>query len=146
MTGFRRLDQKVSASPQIGEAGVAEAARQGFAMIVNNRPDGEAEDQPAGTLIEQAARSAGLDYLAIPVGHAGFSEPQIEEMRRTLARADGPVLAFCRSGTRSALLWALAEAKAGRDPDELAEAAAAAGYDVSPVRFMLDMFASQARR
>ncbi len=110
---------------------------------MNNRPDGEADDQPPGAVIAQAVHSAGMAYHAIPIGGAGFSEPQVEEMRRVLAQADGPVLAYCRSGTRSTLLWALAEAKAGRDPNELTEQAAAAGYDVSPVRVMLDMFAAQ---
>jgi uncharacterized protein (TIGR01244 family) len=65
-------------------------------------------------------------------------------MARALEGAAGPVLAYCRSGTRSTLLWALAEASTGADPDDLAAAAAQAGYDVSPIRTLLDMLAARA--
>jgi uncharacterized protein (TIGR01244 family) len=65
-------------------------------------------------------------------------------MAAALEGASGPVLAYCRSGTRSTLLWALAEASKGADPDELAAAAARAGYDVSPIRTLIDMLAARA--
>ena len=139
---FRKLSDSVSASPQIGLAEVTAAAAQGFALIVNNRPDGESDDQVAGAEIEAAAKAAGLGYIAIPVTHAGFSEAQVSAMAAALAQADGPVLAYCRSGTRSTLLWALAEAKAGAEPDRIAEAAAQAGYDITPVRAIVDMLAA----
>ncbi|RPF71277.1 TIGR01244 family sulfur transferase [Aurantiacibacter spongiae] len=134
MSDFRRLTDQVWASPQITLDDVAEARERGFAMIVNNRPDGEVEDQPEGDAIEAAARAAGLDYRAIPVGHAGFSGPQVDAMAEALAAADGKVLAYCRSGTRSTLLWALARAQQGEDTDTIARAAAEAGYDIAPVR------------
>jgi len=79
--------------------------------------------------------------VAIPVTHAGFSEPQVKAMVAALASTDRPVLAYCRSGTRSTLLWALAEASRGESPQALAEAAARAGYDVGPVRALMDMLA-----
>lgn len=141
---FRQLSDKVWASPQIGPDEVAEAARLGFALIVNNRPEDESPDQTPGADIAAAARAAGLDYRAIPITHAGFSQPQVAAMAEALAGAGGPVLAYCRSGTRSTLLWALAEAARGADPAQLAEAAAAAGYDLSPVAALLDMLAARA--
>lgn len=142
---FRKLTDRVYASPQIGIAEVAEAKALGVALIVNNRPDGESDDQTPGGEIEAAALAAGIDYVAIPVTHAGFSEPQVVAMRQALARAgDAPVLAYCRSGTRSTLLWALAEASAGADPASLANAAAGAGYDLAPVAPLLDMLAAKA--
>ena len=142
---FRKLTDRVYASPQIGIAEVAEAKALGVALIVNNRPDGESDDQTPGGEIEAAALAAGIDYVAIPVTHAGFSEPQVVAMRQALARAgDVPVLAYCRSGTRSTLLWALAEASAGADPASLANAAAGAGYDLAPVAPLLDMLAAKA--
>lgn len=141
---FRKLSDTVYASPQISPEEVAQAAAEGFTMIVNNRPEDEAPDQPPGEAIEAAAREAGLGYAAIPVTHAGFSLPQVEAMDEALDRAnDGKVLAFCRSGTRSTLLWALARTRAGADPDAIAEAAAEAGYDVAPVRSLMDAFAAQ---
>lgn len=142
---FRRLNDTIYASPQIGAAEVAEAAAMGVTLIVNNRPDGEAPEEPQGAEIEAAARAAGLDYTAIPVTHAGFSLPQVEAMRAALDGAEGPVLAYCRSGTRSTLLWALAEAQAGRDPEALSAAAAQAGYDLGPVRMIMDTLAAGAR-
>ncbi|MCB2074533.1 MAG: TIGR01244 family phosphatase [Novosphingobium sp.] len=139
---FRKLSDTVYASPQIGLGEVAEAASQGISLIVNNRPEGESDDQTPGPEIEAAARAAGMGYVAIPVTHAGFSESQVTAMAEALAGAQGAVLAYCRSGTRSTLLWSLAEASRGADPDKLAEQAANAGYDISPVRALVDMLAS----
>jgi len=136
-----RLTETLWVAPQISPAEVAEAATRGVRLIINNRPDGESEDQPPGAEIAAAAAAHGLDYIAIPVSHAGFSAPQIAAMRGALDSAKGPALAFCRSGTRSTLLWALARASAGDDAAQLAAAAARAGYDLTPVRAMMDVLA-----
>ncbi len=143
MSDFRRLTDSVLASPQIGLGEVIEAKVQGITLIINNRPDGEEAGQIEGAEIERAAREAGLEYLAIPIGQAGFSQPQVEAMGEALDRADGQVLAYCRSGTRSTFLWALSQASKGTDPGELAAKAMAAGYDVTPVRPAMDMLAAQ---
>lgn len=143
MTDFRTLSDSVLASPQITLADLAEAKSAGVSLVINNRPDGEDPSAPQGADIESAAKSAGLDYIAIPIGHSGFSDVQVDEMIAALDKADGGVLAYCRSGTRSTLLWALAKAKGGTAPDDIARAAMAAGYDVSPVRPMLDMLAAR---
>ena len=134
---FRKLDDTISVAGQIEPADIAEAARQGFTFIINNRPDGEAPGQPSGAEMKAAADAAGLGYAAIPITHAGFSEEQVAAMGQALAAAPGPVLAFCRSGTRSTLVWALARARAGDTPAELTAKAAAAGYDLSPIRPLL---------
>lgn len=141
---FRKLTDEIYVAPQIDAAAIAEAARLGITRIVNNRPDDEAPDQFNGADVEAAARSAGLDYVAIPITHSGFSQPQVEAMVAALESSPGPVLAYCRSGTRSTLLWALAESSQGADPDELTAIAADAGYDVSPVRPLMDMLKAQA--
>ncbi|QYJ07172.1 TIGR01244 family sulfur transferase [Qipengyuania flava] len=145
MSQFRKLSDDFYASPQITPQEVSEAAAMGIKLVVNNRPDGEAPDQPPGADIEAATRAAGMDYLAIPIGGSGFSEPQVEALQEALASAQGPALGFCRSGTRSTLLWSLAQARSGAEPDAIAEAAAAGGYDVSPVRPAMDMFAARAK-
>ena len=131
---FRKIDDSISVFGQIQPEDIATAAAQGFTTIVNNRPEEEEHGQPAGDAIKAAAKEAGLAYVAIPITHAGFSIPKVDAMRKAMAEATGPVLAFCRSGTRSTLLWALASAAEGGDADEIARKAAAAGYDVSPVR------------
>ena len=139
---FRQITETVFASPQIGIDAIAHAKALGVVRIINNRPEGEEDDQPAGATIETAAREAGMDYIAIPVTHAGFSQAQVDSMLDALESAEGPVLAYCRSGTRSTLLWALARAKAGDSPAVIASRAAAAGYDVSPVRQLIEMLAA----
>jgi uncharacterized protein (TIGR01244 family) len=141
---FRKVTDTVFAAPQICVADVAQAAQMGVTLIINNRPEDESDDQTPGGEIEAAARAAGLDYVAIPVTHAGFSEPQVLAMAEALEGAEGPVLAYCRSGTRSTLLWALAESSRGGDPDALTNMAAKAGYDVSPIRPLMDMLRARA--
>ena len=85
-----------------------------------------------------------MSYTAIPVSHAGFSHAQIDAMRAALDSAEGPVLAYCRSGTRSANLWALASAKAGGNPDEIIAKGAGAGYDLNGIRPLLDSLSQSA--
>ena len=145
MSEFRKITDDFYASPQIDPAQVADAKVQGFSLIVNNRPDGEEADQPEGAAIESAAREAGLDYVAIPVGSAGFSQPQVEALRDALSKTDGKVLGFCRSGTRSTFLWSLTQAASGADPDTIAAAARSGGYDISPIRPAMDALSANAR-
>jgi uncharacterized protein (TIGR01244 family) len=134
---FRKIDDTISVAGQITPDDIADAARQGFTFVINNRPDGEQPGQPTGAEIAAAAAAAGLGYRAIPITHAGFSEDQVTAMGEALEAAGGPVLAFCRSGTRSTFVWALARSRMGDAPDVLAAKAAAAGYDLSPLRGML---------
>lgn len=143
MSDFRRITENVLVSPQLALADIATAAALGVTTIVNNRPDGEEPSAPQGDAIADAAAVAGLNYVAIPVGHSGFSEPQVDAMIAALDQSEGPILAYCRSGTRSTLLWALAAAKQGETPDAIARAAAQAGYDVSPIRSLIDMLAAR---
>jgi uncharacterized protein (TIGR01244 family) len=143
MSDFRRLNENVMVSPQLALGDIALAAAEGVAVIVNNRPDGEDPDAPQGDDIAAAAAAAGLNYVAIPIGHSGFSEPQVDAMIAALEQAEGPILAYCRSGTRSTLLWALAAAKQGEAPDAIARMAAEAGYDISPIRPMIDLLSQR---
>jgi uncharacterized protein (TIGR01244 family) len=133
MSDFRHVTDDFSTAPQISLADVAEAARLGFTTIVNNRPDGEAPDQPTSLAFAQAARDAGLEYFHIPVtGMPG--QLQVEQMREAVATSKGPVLAFCRSGTRSINTWSLGQAMDGKRPvAELIALGRAAGYDLTGV-------------
>ncbi len=141
---FRKINADIYVASQICTNDIAAAADLGVRCVINNRPEDESDDQTPGAEIAAAARAAGLDYVAIPVTHAGFSEPQIKAMAEALDSAEGPVLAYCRSGTRSTLLWALAESGKGGDPDALANMAAKAGYDLSPIRPLMDMLKARA--
>jgi uncharacterized protein (TIGR01244 family) len=141
---IRKVDDSISVAPQISVEDVAAIKAAGFTAIVNNRPDDEEAGQIPGDAIRAAAEAAGLTYTAIPITHAGFSYPQIEAMAEVLAGANGPVLAFCRSGTRSCNLWALAQARNGADADELIAKGAGAGYNLDGLRPLLDQLKAQA--
>jgi uncharacterized protein (TIGR01244 family) len=130
---MKRLDEKTYVAGQIAPEAVAQLGALGVVKIVNNRPDGEEPGQPGSAEIEAAARAAGVGYSHIPIA-GPFPEESIEAMLEALESATGPVLAFCRSGMRSAFLWGLARAKAGDEGPEVIARAAAAGYDLRPIR------------
>ncbi|MFL6845473.1 MAG: TIGR01244 family sulfur transferase [Allosphingosinicella sp.] len=132
---MRRLDATTLVSPrQIVPNDVPAIAALGVRLIVNNRPDGEEPGQPSSAQIEAAVRAAGLDYRHIPIS-GGFPQAQVEAMAQALEA--GPVLAFCRSGTRSTWLWALARVSRGTDAETLVRQAAGAGYDLGALPALL---------
>ncbi len=141
---FRKLTETIFVAPQIDTDAVLAAKEMGVTLVINNRPEDESADQTPGPDIEAAATKAGMDYIAIPVTHSGFAEWQVKAMADALDKADGKVLAYCRSGTRSTLLWALARASRSDHPAVLAEQAADAGYDLSPVTAMMDILRGRA--
>ena len=127
---IRQVDDSMMVGGQLYPERVAGL---GVALIVNNRPDHEEPGQPTSAEIEAAAQAAGIDYRHIPVS-GGFSQAQVSEMADALTAAEGPALAFCKSGMRSIYLWALARASLGEDADDLSAKALAAGYDLTPIR------------
>ncbi len=136
---FRQLTDSLFVSPQISVSDVEQAKALGVSFILNNRPDDEEPGQVNGTEIEAAAKAAGIGYASVPVNHSGFAPWQLDGMDEAIAAAEGgKLLAYCRSGTRSTLLWALSRARAGDNPDTLSATAAAGGYDLSPVRQIMD--------
>jgi uncharacterized protein (TIGR01244 family) len=132
MSDFRRVNDALSVSPQVTEADMARAAAEGFVLVINNRPDGEDPGQPSSATIEAAARAAGLDYLHVPV-RGGPTPDQVAAVHAATEAAGGPVLAFCRSGTRSIVTWSLGQAMAGEDRQILVAQGHQAGYDLSGV-------------
>lgn len=128
MPDIRSVSDAFAVSGQLRPEEIAEVGAR-FAMVVNNRPDGEELGQPTHAELEAAARSAGVAYEHIPITAAPTSD-QVRAMREALSYAEGPTLAFCRTGTRSVVTWALGEALAGRLTDELEAQGRAAGYDL----------------
>ena len=127
---LKRINDRITVSGQILPEDIASLKAAGFTTIINNRPDAESPDQPDGAEIEAAALAAGLSYYAIPLGRDGVSPDMVEKTRTALEGSNGPVFAFCRSGTRSTTLWALSQA-GEMDAGEIISEAAAAGYDMS---------------
>ena len=140
---FHPLDPHFLASPQIALDDVARAKAAGVGFIVNNRPDGEDPSAPQSAEIEARARAEGIGYAYIPVSPGGFTQAQVDVLGGILAHhQDVPVLGYCRSGTRSTFLWALTRARMGDDVETLVAKAAQNGYDVTPIRAMMDALAN----
>lgn len=130
---IKRISPFFSVSPQLTVQDVGIAATKGFKTIINNRPDGESDDQPTSADIERAARAQGLDYRHIPVIGGKISDSDIAAFSSAKAEVIGPVLAFCRSGQRSISLWSLSEAD-HMDAGALVLAAEEIGYDISSLK------------
>lgn len=126
---LKKINDRVSVSPQILVEDIAAIKQAGFKTIINNRPDGEAPDQPTSAQIKAAAEAEGINFVEIPMGREGVSPEMIAQTQTAFAGAE-PVLAYCRSGTRSTTLWALSQA-GKQDAQEIINAAANAGYDIS---------------
>lgn len=126
----RPLTDKLSVSPQIQLDELSDFAQQGFRTLICNRPDGEGADQPAHRELAEAAAALGLSLHYLPVSPGQLDAASIAGFGRLLVEAPGPVLAYCRTGTRSTMLWALSQA--GQQPAaELLQTAQEAGYDLS---------------
>lgn len=135
---LKTLTPAIYVSPQIDVDTVAYAKTLGVTLIVNNRPEGESTDQTPGPEVEAAARVAGIDYVAVPIGRSEIGDWELDTLATALeAHKASKTLCYCRSGTRSTLLWALCRARAGDDLEQIAQQAAQAGYDVAPVREMM---------
>ena len=133
----RQLDEKTLVNGQISPADVAELKALGVTLIVNNRPDGEDAGQPESGEIEAAAKAAGIDYRHVPIAR-GMGPSDVEAMREAIhAAGDGKMFAFCRSGNRSTLAWAVAKSEDGASREELNRRASQAGFDLGPVAHLL---------
>ena len=133
MSAFRKVTDSLSVSPQIALGDMAVAAAEGFRLVINNRPDGEDAGQPTSVEMAAAAQAVGLAYAHIPV--RGMPTPdQVARERAVMETYPGPTLAFCRSGTRSIIIWSLGEVIEGDySRDELIVLGTQAGYDLSGV-------------
>ena len=128
----KQISDEISVAEQIQPEDVAKLAELGFRSIICNRPDGEAADQPTFEEIEQAAEAAGLETRFLPIVAGKVLDEDAEDFRRALMELPGPVLAYCRTGTRSTTLWSLAMAK-DKSVADILTATKAAGYDMAGV-------------
>jgi uncharacterized protein (TIGR01244 family) len=134
---LRQLDERILVSGQVAPHEVAGLAEQGITMLVNNRPDGEEPGQPYASEIEEAAAQAGIAYRFVPIIR-GIGPADIDEMQKALREAgDGKMLAFCRSGTRSAFAVALAKREEGASAEEVSTCLVSAGFDPSAIAHLL---------
>lgn len=129
-----KINDDISVAWQIEPSDVADLAAQGFRTIINNRPDGEEPGQPSSAEVRAAAEKAGMKYVMIPVAGGVMDRATVAAFDKALKDNPGPVLAHCRSGTRSHFLWALIRVVHHKDdPAKLIAEAGPRGYDLSPL-------------
>lgn len=139
---IRHLSPTYAVSPQIDAGDIPALAEAGFVTIICNRPDNEVPPSHAASVIEAAAVEAGLTFVTIPVTHQGLNLDMIDAQKAALDSADGPVLAYCASGTRSSIVWAFGQA-GHLSADDILSATTAAGYDLGGMRPQLDALAKR---
>lgn len=137
METVKPLTPFLSVAPQIAEADIGILAALGYKAIINNRPDNESDDQPSSNTIADAAHRHGMDYKHVPVISGQITDEDVVHFAEAISNVRGPVVAFCRTGTRCATLWALSEAH-HLDPDAVLRATTQAGYDLDGLRLRLD--------
>lgn len=134
---IRQLDDRLMVSGQVGPHEIAGLAEQGVTVLVNNRPDGEEAGQPLAGEIEAAAQAAGIVYRHVPIMR-GIGPADVESMQEAMRAAEGgKLLAFCRSGTRSALAIGLAKREEGSSAEEVQQCLTNAGFDPGPIAHLL---------
>ena len=142
LKSFSKISSRISVAGQISHDDISAAAADGIKTIICNRPHAESEDQPETTLLAAAAAAAGIEFLHIPVVSGAITETNVDDFAKAYETAAGPILAYCRSGKRSTILWALAVATS-QDIEDILATTADAGFDLSPLRPMLEARAAQ---
>lgn len=139
---LRKIDDDISVASQVSVEDVAEAARLGFRTLIANRPDREEPGQPAMADIERAALEHGMTWIYQPVESGNILDQDVDAFAPVLDSAEKPILAFCRSGTRCSILWALSSARHTPIEPILARAGLA-GYDLRALRPRLQQQATR---
>lgn len=137
---IRHITPTYAVTPQITAEDIPAIAAAGFTAIICNRPDAEVPPALQAEAIAAAAAAAGLRFTVNPVTHQGLNMEMVATQKTACDTAEGPTLAYCASGTRSSIVWSLAQA--GAMPSEAIIAATAqAGYDLAGMRGQLDALA-----
>ena len=130
-------------TPQISVDDVPAIVESGFKTVICNRPDREVPPSHQAHTLEAAVRAAGLEFHALPMTHQTMT-PDVIAQQMTLSRSDGPVLAYCASGTRCTVAWAIGSAVEGQDIDQILSATQAGGYPLEGLRPTLEEVAQKA--
>ncbi len=139
---IRRITPDYAVGPQIDPADFATLAAEGFKAVINNRPDMEVTPDLSSEAMREAAEAAGLTYTENSVINGGLTMDMVTAQGEAVAAGPGPVFAWCRSGTRSAFVWALSQA--GKLPaGELAGKLTAAGYDIPGIAQQIEALERQ---
>lgn len=130
---IRQLTTDFSVSPQIDPADFPAIAAAGFKTVICNRPDMENPPSHQAAQMAEAASAAGVAFEVLEITHQGLTPSHVARHNEIVAKAEGPILAYCASGNRSSIMWALGQA--GKMPaDEIIETGMKAGYNLSGLR------------
>jgi uncharacterized protein (TIGR01244 family) len=141
------IDDRVAVAGQLQAQDMREIAATGYVAVVNNRPDGEAMfGQPRTADLKRAAEEAGLVFLDLPFSGPNATAEQVRAFVDLLGEQPGRIIAYCKSGLRSSLLWGAAAIAQGRPLDEVLAAARRAGQNLDPVSDTVQALGQAARR
>ncbi|WP_163846217.1 TIGR01244 family sulfur transferase [Pseudooceanicola aestuarii] len=135
---IRPLTPRYAVSPQIAPEDMAAIREAGFTTVICNRPDAENPPEWQADAMAGAAKAAGLDFVVLPLTHQTMTPENTAIQMQTVEASDGPVLAYCASGTRCSVIWSLGQATAGMAPEEILTTTARAGYDLAALRPRLE--------
>jgi len=139
---IRPLSPTFAVSPQIGVEDIPAIVAAGYTTVICNRPDAEVPPSHQARAIGDAAKAAGLNFVVQPVTHQGLNMEMIADQKASMDAADGPILAYCASGTRSSIVWSFAQA--GEMPtQDIIAATSAAGYDLGGMGPQIDAIANR---
>ncbi|OEY67643.1 TIGR01244 family sulfur transferase [Marinobacter sp. X15-166B] len=127
---FRKIDEDISVSPQLTLGDIVEAAKLGFRTVIANRPDGEEFGQLSMADLQAATHANGMEWVYLPVDSGNITDTNIDDFTAIYEQAEKPVLAFCRSGTRCCVLWALSRATEA-PAETILSKAGQAGYNLT---------------
>ncbi|QDI76094.1 MULTISPECIES: TIGR01244 family sulfur transferase [Leisingera] len=138
----RVITPRYSVSPQISAEDLPAIAAAGYKTVICNRPDEEVPPSHQADAIRDAAEAAGLRFEVLPLTHQTMTPENVALQRELYESSDGPVLAYCASGTRSSVVWALGQASE-LSADDILQKTAAAGYQLDGLRPALDSLANR---
>ncbi|ULJ61174.1 TIGR01244 family sulfur transferase [Wielerella bovis] len=127
-------------SNQLDERFAKRAAQYGIQTVICNRPDDEEPNQPSFEQVKTWLNAVGIENVVyMPVVMDGIDDAALREFQETVAKSPAPILAYCRTGTRSAMMWALNQTKRGVEVNSLIKAAELANIDLEPHRYRLEI-------
>jgi sulfide:quinone oxidoreductase len=138
---IHKLTDQLSVSPQVALDDIDKLSALGFKSVICNRPDKESDDQPTMSAVESAVKTAGLTWQHQPVLSGNITDQDVTDFTQSMAKLPQPVLAFCRTGTRCSILWALSQVNT-MSVDDILNTVAEAGYNLSGQQPRLEALAN----
>ena len=137
---MKRIYENFYAANQIQAKDIAQLKQEKFECVLCNRPDNEEQDQPSVEMIKSQCLANGIEFLHLPITPGDFNLEAIMETEKVLKTAK-KTLAYCRTGTRSTMLWAFAKTK-DLEVDEVLKITDHSGYNFQHLKELLETYKS----